>query len=103
MDAAKGGLPLRNGIPHHGMLLLVGSQFLVLFATWAAAEVLAINLGLQGGALAFGLTIVASNFLLTGAIWMICRIERGFSNKIDVFTTTIEEVDDANRKPLATM
>ncbi|MCX6984317.1 MAG: hypothetical protein NT118_06125, partial [Lentisphaerae bacterium] len=32
--AARAGSPLRNGIPHHGVLLLVGIQYFILLAMW---------------------------------------------------------------------
>ena len=83
MDAAKDGRPLRNGIPHHGMLLLVGSQYLLLFGIWIAEVVVTVNMNMQGSALAFGIARVITNFLLIGSIWLICRIERGFSVNID--------------------
>lgn len=83
MAAAKAGRPLRNGIPHHGMLVLIGSQYLLLFGIWIAEVVVTVRLGMPNGALAFGVARVITNFLLIGAVWLICRIERGYSNEID--------------------
>jgi MFS family permease len=83
IDAARNGRPLRNGIPHHGMLLLVASKYFILFGIWIAEVVVTVNMNMQGGALAFGIARIVTNFLLIGAIWLICRIERGFSTAID--------------------
>jgi hypothetical protein len=83
--AARAGSPLRNGIPHHGVLLLVGIQYFILLAMWAVQVVVSISMNMETGALAFGITQVVTNFLLVGAIWLFCRIERGYSVKIDTF------------------
>ena len=84
MKAAATGAPLRYGIPHHGMLLLLGIQYLLLIGIWIAEMVITVNLRNEGGALAFALVRVGLNFLLIGCIWLICRIERGYSTQIDV-------------------
>ena len=83
--AARTGKPLRNGIPHHGVLMLVGSQYLLLFGIWIAEIVVSISMNMETGALAFGITRVVTNFLLVGAVWLFCRIERGYSTRIDTF------------------
>ncbi|MEI8078944.1 MAG: MFS transporter, partial [bacterium] len=96
MAAARAGQPLRNGIPHHGVLLLVGSQYLILFGIWIAEVVAAISLKLETGALAFGITRVVTNFLLVGAIWLLCRIERGYSTQLDRYLSLSDDDLDAN-------
>ena len=83
MAAAREGKPLRNGIPHHGVLVLVGSQYLLLFGVWVAEVVVSISMSMETGALAFGITRVVTNLLLVGSIWLFCRIERGYSTRID--------------------
>jgi len=84
MSAAKAGLPLANGIPHHGMLMLVTSKYFLLFGIWIAEVVVTLGMDMQGGTLAFGIARVITNLLLIGALWLICRIERGYSCQIDV-------------------
>ena len=84
MTAARAGKPLRNGIPHHGIVLLVAIQFLVLFALWVAEVVIATDMKMEAGSLAFGIGRVVSNFMTMGAIWTICRMERGYSTQLDV-------------------
>jgi len=88
--AAQAGKHLRNGIPHHGVLLLVGSQYLILFGIWIAEIVVSISMNMETGTLAFGIVRVITNFLLVGVIWLFCRIERGYSTKIDTFLSLSE-------------
>ncbi|MFA6102275.1 MAG: MFS transporter [Victivallaceae bacterium] len=83
--AARTGKPLRNGIPHHGVLMLVGSQYLLLLGIWIAEVVVSISMNMETGAIAFGITRVITNFMLIGAIWLLCRIERGYSTRINTF------------------
>jgi len=83
MDAARNNRQLRNGIPHHGMLVLVSSQMFILLGAWVAEIIITINMNLQGGIVAFGAARVVTNLMLIGCIWFICRIERGFSVAID--------------------
>lgn len=83
MLAAKSNLPLRNGIPHHGMLIIVGSKFLLAGAVWICQVFVTISMNMEGGAIAFGIANVITNFLLIGAVYLICRIERGYSVAID--------------------
>lgn len=83
MDAARNGRPLRNGLPHHGMLVLVGSKMFILLGSWIFEVIVSTHLNLQGGAVAFGAGRVATNFMVIGCIWAICRIERGYSVTID--------------------
>ncbi|HCE44031.1 MAG TPA: hypothetical protein DET40_10825 [Lentisphaeria bacterium] len=97
--AAREGRPLRNGIPHHGVLLLVGSQYFLLFGIWIAEVVVSISMNMETGALAFGITRVATNFLLVGAIWLICRIERGYSTQIDVNLSVSEDAESGEKSP----
>jgi hypothetical protein len=99
MAAAREGKPLRNGIPHHGMLLLVGIKYLILFAIWIAEVVVTISMDMQTGALAFGITRVVTNFLLIGAIWLFCRIERGYSTRIDVSLSVSEDDELGKTSP----
>jgi hypothetical protein len=100
MAAAREGKPLRNGIPHHGMLVLVGSQYLILFGIWIAEVVVTISMNMESGALAFGITRVVTNFLLVGAIWLFCRIERGYSTRIDVNLSFSEDDKSVGKSPL---
>jgi MFS family permease len=83
MAAARGGLPLRNGIPHHGMMIVLGSKFLLAIGIWVCQVVCCIVLNLQSGSVVFGIASVASNFLLITLLYVMCRVERGYSVTID--------------------
>jgi MFS family permease len=93
MAGAKEGSPLRNGIPHHGMLMILGTQFLIAVGVWAGQVLVAVHLNLEKGAIAFGIANGLTNFLLISALYLICRIERGFSVTID---EKFGAIDDAS-------
>jgi hypothetical protein len=38
---------------------------------------------MESGVVVFGLGNVLTNFLLIGAVWLLCRIERGYSVTLD--------------------
>ena len=78
------GEPLRNGIPHHGVLLVISSKYLLALSFWVIQIVVAIHLNMQKGAVVFGIANVITNFLLIGGIWLLCRIERGHSVTLDI-------------------
>lgn len=79
MNAAEMGKPLHKGIPHHGMMILIGSQYFLLLGIWGVELWVSITLHMQGGAIAFALAKVFSNFLLVSGVWLMCRMERGYS------------------------
>jgi hypothetical protein len=83
MEAARRGLPLRNGLPHHGMMMILGIKFMLAIGIWICQVVCCIILNLQIGAVVFGIANVAANFLLIGLLWLMCRVERGYSVAID--------------------
>lgn len=93
MAAAAQGAPLRYGIPHHGMLLLLGIQYLLMVGIWIAEVVLTVSLRLESGALAFGLAKIVANAMLVSGIWLICRIERGYSTTIDSYLVDKQDED----------
>jgi len=81
--AAKEGSPLRNGIPHHGMLIILTSKFLFADAVWIFQVLVTLFLNMERGAIVFGIAQGITSFLLIGAIYLMCRIERGFSVTVD--------------------
>lgn len=83
MAAAKAGAPLRNGIPHHGMLIVLGSKFLLAGGIWVCQVLVAVSLDMEQGAIVFGIANGLTNCLLMGTLYLMCRIERGFSIDID--------------------
>ena len=83
MAAARDGLPLRNGLPHHGMMIIIAVKFLLAIGIWVCQLVCCIILNLQSGAVVFGLANVITNLMLVGLLFLMCRIERGYSETID--------------------
>ena len=84
LQRARNNEPLRNGIPHHGMLMGVAVQFLLMRALWIVQLVITINLHMETAALVFGLANVITNVMLAGAVFLMCRVERGCSTAMDV-------------------
>jgi hypothetical protein len=90
--AAKTGASLRNGIPHHGMMIILGSKFILAVGVWICQVLVTVSLNMEGGAIVFGIANGITNFLLIGILYLMCRIERGFSETVD---EKIEGIDGA--------
>ncbi len=83
IHAAQNGLPLKNGIPHHGMMIIFAAKFLLAIGIWVFQVIVAINLNMESGAIVFGFANAITNFLLIGTVYLLCRIERGYSSEVD--------------------
>jgi len=83
IHAAKNGLPLKNGIPHHGMLIIFSSKFLLAIGIWVCQVIVCVTLDMEYGSIVFSLANAVTNFLLIGTVYLLCRIERGNSNVVD--------------------
>ena len=83
---------MHNGIPHHGLLIVVASQFLLLVGLWIVQVVISINMKMETGAIVFTVANVVTNFLQIGGVWLMCRVERGYGTVIDRNLST--SVDD---------
>jgi len=83
MAAAQNGSPLRNGIPHHGMLIILGAKFLLAVGVWVCQVLVTISLAMETGSIIFGIANGLTNFLLIGGLYLMCRIERGYSVTVD--------------------
>ena len=92
MAAAKDGSPLRNGIPHHGMLIILGSKFLLAVGIWVCQVLVTVSLNMERGAIVFGIANGITNFLLIGTLYLMCRIERGFSITVDEKYKPLEDI-----------
>ncbi|MFA6931392.1 MAG: hypothetical protein WCT05_13785, partial [Lentisphaeria bacterium] len=84
LKLAATGLAPRNGIPHHGILFLIGACHLLLFGcciyqSWTLADP---KYGTLSARMWFFESLV--NLLLLSGIYLYTRIERGFSNQIEV-------------------
>lgn len=77
IELARDELTVRNGVPHHGVLMLVGAQYLILLGTWVAEVIVTVSMHMESGAVAFGIGQSACNAILVAAIWLLCRLERG--------------------------
>jgi hypothetical protein len=84
---------LRNGIPHHGMLIILGSKFIMAVGIWVCQVMVAVSLNMESGAIVFGIANGITNFLLIGTLYLMCRIERGFSVTVD---EKYEAIDNAS-------
>ena len=80
---ALAGDTLHNGIPHHGLLIVVASQFLLLAGLWIVQVVISVNMKIETAAIVFTVANVVTNFLQIGGVWLMCRVERGYCMVID--------------------
>jgi Na+/melibiose symporter-like transporter len=92
VERARTGEILHNGIPHHGLLIVVASKFLLLLGLWIIQVVICINLKMEVGAIVFTVANVITNFMQIGGVWLMCRVERGYCTVIDKNLST--GVDD---------
>ncbi|OHB58902.1 MAG: hypothetical protein A2Y12_17630 [Planctomycetes bacterium GWF2_42_9] len=83
MERSLKNEPLRNGIPHHGVLLLTGIQFLLAVGLWIAQIIITVNIEQEKSAIVFGVANVITNYLLIGAVWLFTKIERGHLITLD--------------------
>jgi len=90
--AAKVGMPLHNGVPHHGILIVLGSKFLLAVGIWVCQVLVTVALNKEGGAIVFGIANCLTNFLLIGGLYLMCRIERGFAVTVDEKYQPLESV-----------
>ena len=83
IQAAQEKRPLKNGLPHHGMLIMIGIKFLLLLGLWLGQVFAALYLKLETGAVVFGIANGVTNLMIIGCIYLMCCVERGYSVTID--------------------
>lgn len=83
MQRCRNNEPPRNGIPHHGVLILMGAQFLLAVGLWVAQCIVSLAIGQQTSAIIFGVANIVTCFLLIGAVWLFTRLERGHLVTLD--------------------
>ena len=83
MEKARRGETLRRGIPHHGMLMVVGISFLPALGLWVAQVVITVNMKMEQAAIVFGIANVVTNFMLIGITQLMTCVERDYSTAID--------------------
>lgn len=84
IERARMNEPLQNGIPHHGVFIIVAGKFLFVLGLWIIQVIVAVNLNMEMGAIIFTVANIVTNFMLIGCVQFLCRIERGCSTRIDV-------------------
>jgi MFS family permease len=83
MERARKCEPLLRGIPHHGMMMIVGIKFLLALSLWIAQIIITISMNMEFGAIIFGVANIITNFMLIGLIQLMSYVEKGFSMTID--------------------
>lgn len=91
MELAENGKAIHNGIPHHGVMMIVAIKFLLLAGLWVVKIILMANLKMETGAIIFGIDNVVTNFMLIGAVWFLARVERGYSMQADIKLVVAED------------
>ncbi len=76
------GEKLKNGIPHHGVFIVVSATFILMSGVWIGQVVYTVNMNMVTNAIAFGFCNIVTNFLLTLAVWVLWRVERGYSENM---------------------
>ena len=84
LERAHNGIVPRNGIPHHGMLIVVGTTYLLALGLWVTQVIISVNLNMETGAVAFSIANAITSFMIIGIIQIMCRVERSYSITIDV-------------------
>ncbi len=79
MRLAKEGLPLRNGLPHHGLMIAIALKFLLALSLITAQFIVAVKFESDKYALVFALGNIATNFLLCFCTFILTKIERGYT------------------------
>lgn len=79
--------PPCNGIPHHGMLVVVGVKFLLALGLWIVQIFITVNMNMDVWAIVFGIANIITNFMLVGIIQLMSRIERGHLVTLDKMLT----------------
>ncbi len=83
VERAKRGEMPRNGIPHHGMMMVFGIKFALTIGLVVAQLVVSIKLHNDLYAVLFAMANVVTNVLLIFCTYVITRMERGFATKVD--------------------
>ena len=94
MARSHTGKILSHGLPHHGMLLVFGLQFLLASGLWLAQVLVTINMKMEMEAIVFGAGNIITNFLLIGGVWLFSRLEQGYLVTLDRPLVGPSEVSD---------
>ncbi|MGE4563433.1 MAG: MFS transporter [Victivallaceae bacterium] len=80
--AKRGEAPV-NGIPHHGLMMVFAIKFLLTLGLVAAQLIVSIKFRNDSYVVIFAMGNVVTNILLTVCTWVLVRMERGYSTKVD--------------------
>jgi len=83
MKRCLAGEPLHNGLPHHGIPMVIAIQFLVTVPIWISQVGAAITHHMEMGAIVFTASNIATNLALSGCVWFMARFERGRLTTLD--------------------
>jgi len=88
MQRARNNEPLRNGIPHHGVLLVISIQSVLAIGLWVVQVLVSVNRGDQNSAVVFGAANVITNVMLIAGVQLMARVERGHLMTLDEMIST---------------
>ena len=74
--------PLHNGIPHHGLLMVMSIASLLSLFVWLAQILITVVSKMDQACVLFGIGQVVTGFLLSGVVLLAARMERGHSNTL---------------------
>lgn len=83
MRRSRAGEPLRNGLPHHGCVMVIALQFLLLIPIWLAQMGFTIMRHMEREAIVFTAGNMLTNLCLIGSLWIIVRVERNRLTRMD--------------------
>ncbi len=81
-SAKRGEAPV-NGIPHHGLMMVFSIKFLLTLGLVVAQLVVALHFRNDTYTVLFASGNVVTNILLTVCTFVLVRMERGYSTKVD--------------------
>ncbi len=75
------------------MLIVISRKLLLAVGVWVSQVLVTVTLNMESGAIVFGIANGITNFLLIGTLYLMCKIERGFSVTVDEM---YEAIDNAS-------
>lgn len=82
MQRAKNGEEMHNGLPHHGLMIVIAVKFLMAVFLWAVQLWVSLKFRNDTWATVFALGNVVTNLLICFCTWILVRLERGFTPQI---------------------
>ena len=91
--AKRGEKPV-NGIPHHGLMMVFAIKFLLTLGLVVAQLVVSVKFRNDTYVVIFAMGNVVTNILLSVCTWVLVRMERGYSTKVDEASLAIWDTID---------